>query len=165
MFVVVVILLLLHHATCETPSSCDIHGPQDSVVFNNLTQANGIDWLDRTVWVQNMFSVQRICTCMCSFAAHCTRSAHICARCLAKEHSKCVQHAQNVQQKFCFRTAVRSAWTITFARRQWRVNSPEFNSWLPIPGRSWQVGAALQDRVENQWIPETGTCSTHKPGV
>jgi hypothetical protein len=37
------LLLLLHRATCEIPSSCDIHGPQDSVVFNDLTQANGID--------------------------------------------------------------------------------------------------------------------------
>ena len=29
-------------AIAQTPSSCDTHGPQDSVVFNDLTQANGV---------------------------------------------------------------------------------------------------------------------------
>ena len=78
-------------AIAQTPSSCDIHGPQDSVVFNDLTQANGI-WGRVQVRVQCAAKLH-----MCSFAAHCRPIAHVRASYLAKEHSKRVQHVQCVQ--------------------------------------------------------------------
>jgi hypothetical protein len=107
LLLLLLLCFLLHCATCKTLSSCDVHGPQDClVVFKDLTQANRIDWLDWTVC--------KMCSCaldvhMCSFGAHCTRSANVCASCLAKEHSKRVQHhVQNVQQNISFRMAFRT---------------------------------------------------------